>query len=111
MGGWAKSDIICLLFAIVGIILWQITKDAAVAFYFAIAADFIGMIPALVKTYRFPHTEIWLFYLLDVFAAGFSLLAVRIWTVEQYTYPAYIIFANLLMVLFIIKPVKNSPTK
>ena len=77
MGGWSKSDISCLVFALIGIIFWQITKNPAIALYFAIGADFIGMIPAIIKTYHFPETEIWSFFALDVFAAIFSLLALK----------------------------------
>lgn len=104
MGGWAKTDMICLLSALFGIVLWRITQNPLLALYFAISADFIGMIPALIKTYRFPKTEVWTFYLLDVFAAIFSLLAVRRWTSEEYLYPIYIICINLLMVLLVIRP-------
>lgn len=104
MGGWSKSDVICLIIAIVGIILWQVTKNPVIALYFAISADFTGMIPALIKTYKFPKTEVYSFFLLDVFAAGFSLLAIKTWTVEQYAYPIYIMLINLIMVILIIKP-------
>jgi hypothetical protein len=104
MGGWSKSDIICLLVALVGITLWQITKNPVIALYFAIGADFTGMVPALIKTYRFPKTEIWAFYLLDVFAAFFSLMALKNWVIKEYIYPAYIMLINLVMVILIIRP-------
>ncbi|MEL7666508.1 MAG: hypothetical protein AAGU06_03745 [Candidatus Shapirobacteria bacterium] len=107
MGGWSKSDIICLVFALIGIIFWQITKNPAIALYFAIGADFIGMIPAIIKTYHFPETEIWSFFALDVFAAIFSLLALKTWTSEEFSYPIYIMLINLVMVLLIlIRPKK-----
>lgn len=102
MGGWSKSDIICLIFALIGIILWRITKNPVVALYFAIGADFIGMIPAIIKTYHFPETEIWLFFALDVLAAIFSLLALEKWTLEEFSYPIYIMLINLIMVLLIL---------
>lgn len=105
MGGWAKSDIICLTFALIGIILWQITKNPVIALYFAISADFVGMIPAIVKTYHFPKTEIWSFFALDVFAAIFSLLALKSWTLQEYSYPVYIMLINIVMVfLIVIRP-------
>lgn len=107
MGGWAKSDIVCLLAALLGIGMWKITQNPVLALYFAIGADFIGMIPALIKTYHFPKTEVWTFYLLDVFAASFSLLALRQWTVEEYSYPVYIILINFIMVLLIVRPQKT----
>lgn len=106
MGGWAKIDLLCLAMAVMGIGLWQSTKDPALALYASIAADFTGMIPALIKTYRFPETEVWSFYMLDVFAAGFSLLALTVWTAQEFSYPMYILIINLCMVILIIR--KNS---
>lgn len=104
MGGWAKSDLICLIIALAGIILWQTTKQPVLALYAAIASDFTGMVPALLKTYRFPKTEIWQFYIMDVFAAIFSLLAVKTFTPKEFFYPLYIMAINFVMVLLIIRP-------
>ena len=104
MGGWAKTDILCLLIALAGIVIWQTTKDPSLALYASIAADFTGMLPAIIKTYKYPHTEIWSFFLLDVFAAIFSLLAVKTWTVQEFSYPLYIMIINSIMVLLIIRP-------
>ena len=104
MGGWSKVDILCLLIALCGIVLWQITKNPVIALYFAIGADFTGMVPALIKTYHHPKTEVWIFYTLDVFAALFSLLALSRWTLEEYSYPVYIMFINVVMTLLIVKP-------
>lgn len=103
-----KKDIICLFIAIAGIVLWQTTKNPVLALYASIAADFTGMIPALIKTYHFPKTEVWTFYLLDVFASLFSLLAVKEYTLQQFSYPVYIMAINLAMVLLIIRPQSKS---
>lgn len=104
MGGWAKVDLLCLAIALFGIVLWRTTSNPILALYAAIAADFIGMIPALIKTYRFPNTEIWAFYLLDVFAAMFTLLALKVWSLQEFSYPVYIMIINLCMVLLIVRP-------
>ena len=104
MGGYFKSDILCFIFALTGIILWKITKNPVVALYFAIFADFTGMIPAIVKTYYNPKTEVWTFFLLDVFAALFSLLAIKNWIITEYSYPVYIMIINIIMVILIIRP-------
>lgn len=98
MGGWSKMDIFCLMIALSGIILWQTTKDPSLALYASILADFVGMVPALIKTFRFPETEIWTFYALDVMAGFFSLLAVKSFALQQFVYPLYIILINLCMV-------------
>lgn len=104
MGGWSKTDIFCLLMAFVGIAFWQFTKNPLTALYFAIGADFIGVVPTLIKTYHFPHTEVWTFYFLDVCAGIFNLLATEKFILNQYLYPLYIIIINLTVVFLIIKP-------
>ena len=104
MGGWSKTDMLCLFIALIGIALWRITENPVVALYCAIGADFTGMIPALAKTYKFPKTEVWTFYLLDVFAAFFILLALETWTLQEYSYPIYIMLINLVMVILIVRP-------
>jgi len=104
MGGWAKSDIICLILALIGIVLWRITKNPVIALYFAIGADFIGLVPTLIKSYYFPKTEIWSFFAIDAFAGFFSLLAIKHWTIQEYSYPLYIMLINIITVLLIIHP-------
>jgi hypothetical protein len=104
MGGWAKVDIAALIIALAGIMLWQVTNNPVIALYFAIGADFTGMVPAIIKTYKFPHTEIVMFFLLDVFAAIFNLFAMKQWTIEEIAYPFYIMAINLVMVILIIRP-------
>lgn len=111
MGGWARTDIVTLIIALSGIILWQVTNDPVIALYFAITADFTGMIPAIIKTYRLPHTEIAMFFLLDVFAALFNLFAIKDWTIKEISYPIYIMLINLVMVLLVVRPIKANLIK
>lgn len=108
MGGWEKKDLLCLAIAVGGIILWQTTKNPVIALYASIVADFTGMIPALIKTYHFPKTEVWTFYLLDTVAGLFSIFAVKDWSIAGLSYPLYILLINLVMVLIIIFPRKTS---
>lgn len=104
MGGWSKLDILCLLIALIGIVLWRTTNNPILALYFSIIADFTGVIPSIIKTYRFPKTEVWSFFLLDVFAAIFSLLALQNWTLQDYAFPLYIFLINSVMVALIVSP-------
>ena len=98
MGGWSKSDIACLVIAIFGIILWKTTDNPILALYASIAADFTGMVPAIVKTYNHPETEVWYFYGLDTLAGLFSMAALSVWTVQEFSYPVYILIINGVMV-------------
>lgn len=111
MGGWAKIDLVCLAIAIIGILVWKTTNNPILGLYTSILADFIGMVPALIKTYRFPHTEIATFFALDILAAGFSLLATQTVTVENTAYPIYIGMINAIMVILILWPRKRRTTK
>lgn len=104
MGGWAKSDIACLIIAAAGILAWQTTTDPVFGLFASIFADFVGMIPTLIKTYRFPHTEIALYFVLDTFAGLFSLFAVKTWSVQEVSYPIYIFLINLAVALLVWKP-------
>jgi hypothetical protein len=106
MGGWAKLDIVCLILALFGIVLWKVTQNPVIALYMSVLADFVGMVPALEKTYRLPHTEVWSFFLMDTMAGLMSLLAVQKWTVQEYSYPLYIMLINFAMVLLIVRPKK-----
>jgi len=106
MGGWSKDDLLCLGIALGGILLWQTTKNPAIALYASIAADFTGMVPAVVKTYKFPETEIYAFFLLDAIAAVFNLLAIKVWVPQAFAYPVYLLVINAIMVVIIIRPEK-----
>ena len=104
MGGWSKLDMLCLLIALLGIVAWQTTNNPLLGLYCSILADFTGMIPALVKTYKMPDTEIVTFYALDIVAAFFSLLATTVLSLENIAYPVYIFCINFLMCFLIIRP-------
>lgn len=103
MGGWSRSDIACLLIALSGIILWQVTNDPLLGLYAAILADFTGMIPTLAKTYHEPQTEVATFFALDVIAALFSLLALSAWNIQDFAYPLYIMCINLCVVMLVLR--------
>ena len=111
MGGWAKADLLCLAIALAGIAFWQLTNNPVYGLFSAIGADLAGQIPMLIKTYRFPHTEVWTFYFLDVVAAVLSLLALSQWTFQEFSYPFYIIFIDGITIFLILLPRKTTLTQ
>ncbi len=104
MGGSSKTDILCLLVALAGIVFWKITSNPLYGLYASIGADFVGQIPMLLKTYRYPETEAWPFYGIDVVAAMLSLIALQEWKIGEYSYPLYIVFIDMLTVILILRP-------
>jgi len=104
----AKTDILCLVIALAGIVVWKITDRPALGLYAAILADFAGMVPALLKTYRLPETEYWLSYIFDVAAAILTLFAIRNWGLTDFSYPLYLVVINALMLALTFRP-KSIP--
>lgn len=101
-GGWAKLDIGCLVIAIIGIIFWQITGRPLLGLFASIVADYIGMVPAIVKTYKLPNTENWVFFMMDTCAGILSFLALSSITVYSASFPIYIVLINGAMVILIL---------
>lgn len=61
------SDYVCGFFAIIALILWAVTKDPAVAVFFAILADGLASLPTLVKSWTHPETETGVPFVLALF--------------------------------------------
>ncbi len=104
MGGWAKTDIVCLVISVVGILFWRATSNPMYGLIFFIGADFVGQIPMLIKTYWFPETEVWTFYFLDVLAALCSLAAMSFWVAREFAYPLYVVFLDCFIIFLILRP-------
>lgn len=103
MGGRDRLDIICFGVCIGGIVLWLGFGQSLVGLGAAIVADVVAIVPSLVKTWRLPHTEIWLFYALDCIAAVCVLCADQVQSLQTLAYPIYILFINFIFVLAIVR--------
>ncbi len=101
-GGWAKLDIICLIIAAVGVIIWQVSGKPLLGLYASIIADVVGNIPALVKTYRLPYSENWQFFALDTLSGTLSFMALTSYSIYTASYPAYIVVINGAMAVLIL---------
>ena len=105
MGGWAKTDIACLVISGIGILIWQITSEPLLALFASIFANIIGNIPALLKTYKFPKTETWIYYFLGIFANGIILFAQKSFSFGKYVFPIYIVLLNTTFLFLILRGV------
>ncbi len=97
VGGWSKTDLLCLTLACVGIFAWQTTKDPLLGLYFGILADLAGTIPTIIKTWHDPTTEEPQFYILDGAAGAFNVFALTRWAPGDFTYPLYLFLINALV--------------
>jgi hypothetical protein len=103
MGGCSKIDIACLFLSLMGIVSWKLTENPFFAIVLSISADLAGQVPMLIKTYKYPQSEVWTFYALDVLAALFSIFAIKQWSISELAYPLYITIIDLSVVLLILK--------
>lgn len=92
-----RFDFACGLFAIAGLILWQLTDNPLVAIWFAIAADIAGGVPTIRKTYKRPDTEKPLPYFLTMVSMTITLLTIQTWNVASAAFPVYILLINIVL--------------
>jgi len=114
VGGTSKADIACVLIAVAGIAAWKLSGNGVTALIFAIFADAVAYIPAVIKTWQHPNTESPLLYWLGGLAALIAVIhdGMRLSTIFQF----YIVFACIAMLVCINKnrllnswKLKNAP--
>ncbi len=106
MGGRNKLDMACLVLCAVGVVVWLSSSDPWMGLAASIVADLIACVPSLIKTIRFPHTELMSFYLLDTIA-GLAIMAAGPFTVGGIIFPLYIALINFAYVAAIKWPRKG----
>lgn len=96
-----RFDLVCGAIAIIGVILWLVTKNPNLAIIFSITADGFAALPTLVKSFKFPETESMITYLLASFGALLTLFTIDTWKLEFFAFPLYIFVLCLTITIFI----------
>lgn len=91
-------DLICGALAVIGLVLWGITKTGNFAITFGILADGLAAVPTLVKSYNFPETENYHPFLFSGIGSVITLLAIKDWSFAHYAFPIYML--SLCIILF-----------
>ena len=91
-----KLDIVCLVGAMVGIILWQLFDSPAIGALAAVGLDLIGGLPTLIHAWKKPHEETWITFFLSFLGAGIALAAISDWRITSVAYPIYLVAINAL---------------
>ncbi|MEI6266337.1 MAG: hypothetical protein WCJ54_07635 [Actinomycetota bacterium] len=96
----SKLDIACGVLSVLALILWYLTKNAAVAILLSILADALAGVPTIIKAYKEPETESYNVFFFGAISAAITLLTIEIWTFEVAAFPVYIFaICSLLFVL------------
>ena len=72
-----RYDLICGFLSIVGLLLWMITKVGNVAIFFSIVADGFAAVPTIVKSYKYPDTELAWPWIATSFGVVLTLLTIK----------------------------------
>jgi hypothetical protein len=104
----AVFDYVCGAFSGLALVLWYVTSDPNVAIVFAIASDGFAAIPTLTKAWRYPETEsVWPF-ITGIFGASSSLAAATLWTFSEYSFPAYLLIVNVMVLVAVCRKKSNK---
>ncbi len=94
VGGFMKRDIIGLAGVTIGLFLWYITKEAAIALFLAIFVDAIGAGLTTIKAYELPETENITAWVLTFLGGLFACVAVGSFNFILLAFPIYICLAS-----------------
>lgn len=95
VGGLSRSDIICYIAFAMSLSAYLMTKDAALALTLLIVTDAIAFTPTVVKIWRDPSSDTWMYFVVGgVGAAGAALLARDTNTYMEIAFPVYILVAD-----------------
>lgn len=104
-GGWTPVDRWSLAGAVVGLALWVITKNPFYAILISLSVNYIGAVPTIAKTWRYPEQEDLRAWAIVTLATFIQFLAVTEWTFAATAQPiSYLTIQVPLVLLIYIKP-------
>jgi hypothetical protein len=97
VGGFSRRDIITLIAAGIGLLLWYVTSNAALALFISIAIDAAAASLTVRKAYLDPSSETLSTWLLSGTSGIFAAFAVGSFNVVLLAFPVYVILINYLV--------------
>lgn len=98
-----RTDTVFLVVALLGLIPWVLTKDPTISVIIAVSIDLVAFVPTLRKTWKYPETETWLLYGMNVLRHILIVSTLDAYNIATTLHSIVMICANTLMVLFITK--------
>lgn len=97
-----KTDLICLLGAIVSIILWVIFNNPVIALVTNLAIDSFAIVPTIKKSYLRPEGEDFWAWFGTGLADTLNLFAVERFTFAILVYPIYMLVSDLIIIIILL---------
>lgn len=101
IGGFLKRDIFALIGAAIGLILWYITKEAAIALFIVIFIDATGAVLTIIKSYEHPETETISSWALTSIGGFLACIAIGKFNLILLAFPFYICAISLAIIVSI----------
>lgn len=101
---WSWIDPVCLILAVLSLIVWYLTNQAAYAVYILTFIDWLALMPVVRKSWKDPdseHRTVWLSALLT---ATFLVAAVNTWSLAVIAVAFTQLFSALLIVSLLFWP-------
>jgi hypothetical protein len=108
MGGFSRFDIVCLLMALIGIIVWMTTSNAVIALYFGTFVMLLGYLPTIKKAYMLPKTENKLSWTMAAGAGVLNLFALTTLAPHISLLPICGVAADILLVYLLVFPAARA---
>lgn len=106
-GGISSRDIKALIFALFGLVIWFLTKEAAWALFIVIFVDASGALLTILKAYEDPESETMSTWMLAGLSGLFACFAVGIWDLVLLSYPVYIMLINWAVTISMLLGIKK----
>ena len=97
-------DLSCGFLAIIGLLLWQITKVGNIAIFFSIFAEGLATLPTIVKSFKYPETESAWPWLASFTAGTLTVLTIKEWNFASYGFPLF--YSAEMLIIFILVQLK-----
>lgn len=105
-----RSDKINLAAALLAILPWLLIGDPLFSVILITIIDFLGFLPTIRKSWHKPHEETLIHYVLAGLKFVLAILALDIYTLTTWLYPASLVAANLFFVIMLISRRKQHIT-
>lgn len=96
-----KLDFVFGGFALLGLVLWQITGVGNIAIFFSILADGLAAVPTIIKSYHHPETENAFGYYTAAIGGTITLLTITDWNFQTFGFPLYVVVVCTILTLLI----------
>lgn len=92
-----KVDYFFGAWALLGIVLWQLSGEGEIALIFAMIGELLAAIPTMIKGWKAPQSETPITFGLCAVASLITLLTVDDWQFIEYGYPLYLMIHCLVL--------------